>query len=211
MNLNGPLSFWESVKITARKLKQPSSRLSTGRVRVQVPCGPLQWRGFGLPSELRTPRRTSEVCCRVRTEMAGRGFTLLDTPPFFDDDLFLRLKRRRMVLPAGCKRWWKHPQLARYACWLEGLLHDALPEEAVALVALEFRHEPAGSVDEQVDRLHADGSYLRTVCTPYGPNTIYREGDAELPVPGGHTLLMTAFDRARAPGVPCPPAPRPGA
>jgi hypothetical protein len=143
--------------------------------------------------------------------MAGRGFTLLDTPPFFDDDLFLRLKRRRMVLPAGCKRWWKYPPLARYACWLEGLLSDALPEEAVALVALEFRHEPAGSVDEQVDRLHADGSYLRTVYTPYGPATIYREGDAELPVPGGQTLLMTAFDRARALGVPCTLHRRPGA
>ena len=116
-----------------------------------------------------------------------------------------------MVLRADGKRWWKYPPLARYACWLEGLLSDALPEEAVALVALEFRHEPAGSVDEQVDRLHADGSYLRTAYTPYGPATVYREGDAELPVPGGQTLLLTAFDRARALGVPCTLHRRPGA
>jgi hypothetical protein len=143
--------------------------------------------------------------------MAGRGFSLLDTPPFFDDDLFLRLRRRRMALPADCKRWWKYPPLAHYACWLEGLLGEALPEGAVALVALEYRHEPAGSVDEQVDRLHADGSYLRTAYTPYGLATIYRQGDAELPVPCGQTLLMTAFDRARALGVPCTLHRRPGA
>jgi hypothetical protein len=151
------------------------------------------------------------VVCQVRLEMLDRGFSLVNTPAFFHDDLFLRLRRRRMMLPADCNRWWKYPQLARHACWLEGLLRDALPEEAVALVALEFRHEPAGSVDEQVDRLHADGSYLRTVYTPYGPATIYREGDAELQVPSGRTLLMTAHGRARALGVPCTLHRRPGA
>jgi hypothetical protein len=142
--------------------------------------------------------------------MTGRGFALAGTPPFFDDGLFLRLRRRETVLPFHDKRWRKYPQLARYACWLEALLAAALPEEAVRLAALEFRHEPAGSVIPEVDRLHADGSYLRSVYTPYGLPTVYREGDAEVPVPSGRTLLMTAFNRARALRVPCTLHRRPG-
>src|SRR5207249_2632206 len=110
-----------------------------------------------------------------RLEMRERGFTLVDTPSFFDDALLLRLPRSRTVLPFDCKRWWKYPQLARYACWLERLLAKALPEEAVVLAELEFRHEPAGTEDQEVDRLHADGSYIRSVCTLYGPTTLYRE------------------------------------
>jgi hypothetical protein len=142
--------------------------------------------------------------------MSGRGFTLVDTPRFFDDDLFLRLRRRRTVLPFHSPRWRKFPQLARYGCWLESLLDRALPEESLSLTALEFRHEDAGSVDADVDRLHADGSYVRTVCTLYGPATVYRDGNDQRAVPGGQTLVMTAFDRARARGVPCTLHRRPG-
>ena len=95
-------------------------------------------------------------------------------------------------------------------CWLEGLLGAALPEEAVSLASLEFRHEPAGLEDPEVDRLHADGSYIRSVCTLYGPGTVYRDGREERPVPDGQTLLMTAMDRARAVrrAVYAPPASR---
>src|SRR4051812_46635671 len=106
--------------------------------------------------------------------MAGRGFALVDTPPFFGADLLLRLKRTRAVLPAHGNRWVRFPQLARYACWLEDLLAEALPEEAVSLASLEFRHEPAGSEDREVDRLHADGSYVRSVYTLCGPATVFR-------------------------------------
>src|SRR5207244_841760 len=110
---------------------------------------------------------------------------------FFDADLFLRLRRRLTVLSSHCPRWRKLPQLARYACWLEALLTGALPEESVCLAALEFRHEDAGSADAVVDRFHADGSYLRTVCTLYGPATVYRDDDGESrSVPHGQTLLM---------------------
>ena len=143
--------------------------------------------------------------------MVGRGFTLVDTPRFLDDGLFLRLHRSRTVLPFDSKRWCKYPQLARYAGLLGGLLDEALPEESVSLASLEFRHEPAGTEDREVDRLHADGSYIRTVYTPYGPTTIYRDGKAELSVPPGQTLLMTAMDRARAMRVPCTLHRRPGA
>jgi hypothetical protein len=62
-----------------------------------------------------------------------------------------------------------------------------------------------------VDKLHADGSYLRSVFTLYGPATIYRDQGAERPVLCGQTLLMTAMDRARARGVPCTLHRRPGA
>ena len=93
---------------------------------------------------------------------------------------------------------------------MEGLLGAALPEEAVSLASLEFRHEPAGLEDPEVDRLHADGSYIRSVCTLYGPGTVYRDGREERPVPDGQTLLMTAMDRARAVGVPCTLHRRPG-
>jgi hypothetical protein len=143
--------------------------------------------------------------------MAGRGFALVDTPPLFDDRLLTRLRERRTVLPFHDRRWWQLPQLAHYACWLEGLLAEALPEEEVSLASLEFRHEPAGSEDREVDRLHADGSYVRSVCTLYGPATIYRDGGVERPVPGGQTLLMTALDRARPVGMPCTLHRRPGA
>jgi hypothetical protein len=143
--------------------------------------------------------------------MLAPGFALVRTPAFFDADLFLRLKRGRTVLPPDSKRWWKFPQLARYACWLEQLLAEALPEEGVYLVSLEHRHEPAGSEDREVDRLHADGSYIRSVLTLYGPTTVYREEGEEHSVPEGQTLLMTAQERTRARRVSCTLHRRPGA
>ena len=161
--------------------------------------------------ELLTPRLSRNWVSEVWRDMVGRGFTLVNMPPFCDDDLAVRLKRRRTVLAFEGKRWWQFPQLARYGCWLEGLLGRALPEESVSLTELEFRHEPAGSEDKEVDRLHADGSYIRSVGTLYGPSTVYRDGDAELSVPRGQTLLMTAMCRARALGVPCTLHRRPGA
>jgi hypothetical protein len=142
--------------------------------------------------------------------MTGCGFALVDTPPFFGDDLLVRLKRPKTVLSPLDRRWRRFPPLARYACWLEDLLGQALPEEAVSLAALEFRHEPAGLEDPQVDRLHADGSYLRSVYTVYGPATVYRE-EVERTVPERRTLLMTALDRARAIHLPCTLHRRPGA
>src|SRR5262245_66486136 len=143
-------------------------------------------------------RQTSTCVSRVRLEMLDRRFSLVDTPSFFEDGLFRGLKRSKTVLPFHSKRWWKYPQLARSGCWLERLLGEAIPEESVSLAALEFRHEPAGSEDQEVDRLHADGSYIRSVFTPHGPTTVYRDGEAEWSVPHGQTLLMTALDRARA-------------
>jgi hypothetical protein len=157
------------------------------------------------------PRLTGKCVAGVRLDMKERGFAVVATPRFFDDDLFLRLRRSRTVLPTHSKRWWKYPQLARYACWLEDLLGKSLPEEVLSLAKLEFRHEPAGSVDGEADRLHADGSYLRSVCTLFGPTTVYRAGEAERSVPEGQTLLMTAQDRARAVGMPCTLHRRPGA
>jgi hypothetical protein len=142
--------------------------------------------------------------------MTARGFALVDTPPFFDDDLFYRLRRTRTVLSYHSKRWWQFPQLACYACWLEEVLHEALAEEAVSLASLEFRHEQAGSEDREVDRLHADGSYVRSVCTLHGPATVYRVERSELPVPVGHSLLITGMERARSVGVPCTLHRRPG-
>jgi hypothetical protein len=141
--------------------------------------------------------------------MTGWGFALVDTPAF-RDGVLARLRGRSRVLTLQDKRWWKFPQLARYGCWLEGLIGEALPEEAVALVSLEFRHEPAGFGDPEVDRLHADGSYIRSVCTLYGLATVYRSGRVERPVPDRQTLLMTAMNRARAVGVPCTLHRRPG-
>jgi hypothetical protein len=143
--------------------------------------------------------------------MQERGFTLVETPPFLSANLYRGLKRPKMTLAPDCKQWLRFPQLARYGYWLELLLGMALPEEDLALVALEFRREPAGTVDPEVDGLHVDGSYLSSVVTLYGAATVYREGKAELPLPGGQTLLMTAMGRARALGVPCTLHRRPGA
>jgi hypothetical protein len=143
--------------------------------------------------------------------MMGCGFALVDTPPFFRDGRLPHLPGRRTALWWTDERWRRFPQLARYACWLEALLGEALPEEAVSLDSLEFRHEPAGSEDRTVDRLHADGFYLRSVCTLYGPPTIYRDGKVERPVPDGQTLLMTALGRAKAIRRPCTLHRRPGA
>ncbi len=160
---------------------------------------------------LRPPRPADERVAAVRHDMMERGFAVAATPRLFEKRLFPGPRKTRTVLPFHSKRWWRFPQLARYACWLEELLARALAEETVRLASLEFRHELAGSVDAQVDRLHADGSYVRSVCTLYGPATIYRDGKAERPVPRGHTLLMTALQRAKAGGVPCTLHRRPGA
>jgi hypothetical protein len=151
-----------------------------------------------LQTQLRWPRLADSCVAAVRLDMLERGFALVNTPSLCDTDLLRRLKRLRTTLAFHCQRWWKYPLLARYACWLEQVLARALPEEHVALVALEFRHEPVGFEDVEVDHLHADGSYLRTVCTLYGPATIYREGGIERPVPDGQTLMMTAAERTRA-------------
>jgi hypothetical protein len=142
--------------------------------------------------------------------MLGRGFTLVSTPSFFDADLLSRLKRSRTVLTPDCPRWWKFPQFAHYACWLERLLEKALPDEPVGLASLEYRHERAGLVDDEVDGLHADGGYLRSVYTHFGLSTLYRDGGVERPVPDGQTLLMTAQDRTRVRRVRCTLHRRPG-
>jgi hypothetical protein len=126
----------------------------------------------------------------VRLDMLGRGFALVDTPPF-DDRLSDQLRRRRTTLRAGDSRWWKFPQLARYGCWLEALLRRALPEEAISLAALEFRHERAGLVDEEVDGLHADGSYIRSARCRAGA--------------GGDRLLVRAGPGASGAGGRLPP------
>ncbi|HEY7327398.1 MAG TPA: hypothetical protein VH592_07160 [Gemmataceae bacterium] len=160
---------------------------------------------------LSLPRLSGASICTVRQDMDGRGFALVDTPPFFGERLPPRFRRQRMVLPSHDKRWWRLPELAQYACWLETMLDEALPEEAVSLTSLEFRHEPSGCEDREVDRLHADGSYLRSVWTLYGPATIYRDGGIERQIPHGQTLLMTAVGRARAVGVRCTLHRRPGA
>jgi hypothetical protein len=143
--------------------------------------------------------------------MTGCGFALVDTPSFFDDELIHCLSSPRMEFYSDDKRWWRFPDLARYACWLETLLESALLEEAVSVAYLDFRHEPAGFEDQEVDHLHADGSYIRSVYTLFGPTTIYRDQGVERSVPEGQTLLMTARDRTKAIRRPCTLHRRPGA
>jgi hypothetical protein len=143
--------------------------------------------------------------------MLERGFALVDTPRFFENGSCLGLKKSMTLMAVRGSRWWKHPELQRYGRWLESLLDRELPEEFLSLDALEFRHERAGALDNEVDRLHADGSYIRSVCTLYGLGTIYRDRGAEWPVPCGQTLLMTAMLRARELGLPCTLHRRPGA
>jgi hypothetical protein len=162
-------------------------------------------------SELLMPALSGRLVGEVRLKMLERGFALVNTPRCFDSGLCLRLRKERTVLPFLCEKWWRFPELAVYACWLERLLHEALPDESPLLDALEYRHEPAGSEDKGVDRLHADGSYIRSTCTLYGRTTVYRDGKIERSVPSGKTLLMTALARARAVGVPCTLHRRPGA
>jgi hypothetical protein len=135
---------------------------------------------------------------RARREMLGRGFALVDTPLEFESGMARERKSVRIILASNSKHWWKFPQLEVYANRLERLLGAALPDETLALADLELRYEPAGAEDKEVDRLHVDGAYLRSVCTLYGPTTIYFEGKVEHAVPFGQTLLMTALARATA-------------
>jgi hypothetical protein len=145
----------------------------------------------------------AEIVAGVRLEMLGRGFSLVDTPRVMHDALLLAWQSKQVVPTLNLTHWWKYPLLEQYARWLAELLGKVLPSEPVSLAGLDLRHEPAGFVDNEVDRLHADGSYIRSVFTLFGLSTVYRDGKAELPVPHGHTLLMTAQDRARAVRVPC--------
>jgi hypothetical protein len=144
----------------------------------------------------------------TRLEMLERGFTLVETPRFFRGNRLLATKNSMMLKLPDCKR--RFPELARYGGWLQRLLQDALSEERVSLGILEFRYEAIDHADKLVDRLHADGSYIRSVYTLYGPSTIYREGKVERPVPSSQTLLMTATGRARKMRVPCTLHRRPG-
>jgi hypothetical protein len=164
-----------------------------------------------LRAELQMQIRADDSIGRVRLQMQGRGFSLVATPPVFGAGALPKLKNRRMVLRADSKGWWKLPRLATYCRWLERVLSEALPEESLGLAELELRQEPAGAEDKEVDRLHADGSYLRSVYTLYGPTTIYRDGKIEHTVPSGQSLLMTAMARARAMRVHCTLHRRPGA
>ena len=151
---------------------------------------------------------SGKIAGHVRLEMLERGFVLLETPRFVDNTLAARCTG---AMGVHCKQWRTFPQLARYGFWLETLLRRALPEESLSLSSLEFRNEPDGFEDHEVDRLHADGSYIRSVCTLRGLATIYRDQKVEQSAPVGHTLLMTAMDRARAVRVPCTLHRRPGA
>jgi hypothetical protein len=73
-----------------------------------------------------------------------------------------------------------------------------------------LRRESANHTDKEVDRLHADGSYIRSVFTLHGPSTVYRDGRTERSVAPGTTIFMTAIGRARTIGVPCTLHRRPG-
>ena len=152
---------------------------------------------------------TDRVTRAVRLGMLERGLALVDAPQFFGP--YLGWRKSTTLLPVSGKGLWRHQELYRYGRWLESLLKKALPEEFPCLVAVEFRYEQAGDLNHEVDRLHADGSYIRSVCTLYGMGTIYRDRGAEWPVPCGQTLLMTAMLRAKQVGLPCTLHRRPGA
>jgi hypothetical protein len=156
------------------------------------------------------PAQPDALVASVRREMLERGFSLVDMPPLLDGGRFPELKKKKMVMTCDCMRWWQFPQLAVHACWLESLVSEALPEESVSLVALDYRYEQASFEDRTVDRLHADGSYVRSVYTLYGASTLYREEDNEHSVPRGRALLLTAMSRARALGLHCTLHRRPG-
>jgi hypothetical protein len=163
-----------------------------------------------LLTELRMPHATCRTVATMRSEMLDRGFTLVTSPRAPELASLGGCKQHRLLLPFRSKQWWKFPQLAEYARGLERLLDEALPEEALCLATLELRYEPAGAEDKSVDRLHADGSYIRSVVTIVGPTTIYRERKAEFSVPSGQTLMMTAMNRAKARRIPCTLHRRPG-
>lgn len=67
----------------------------------------------------RVPLLTQHCVDRVRLDMTARGFALVDTPPFFDDDLFYRLRRTRTVL--SYHSWWQFPQLAWHGLLMTGM------------------------------------------------------------------------------------------
>jgi hypothetical protein len=156
------------------------------------------------------PHEVGDLADPVRMEMMERGFTLVPTPLSLETRAFLESRTSRFVKPFDGRPWRPLPALSEYARWLEELLRTALPDEPVALAALELRHERAGSSDASADRLHVDGSYIRSVYTHHGPATIYRDGKTEQCVPAGRTLLMTAMNRARSIGQPCTLHRRPG-
>jgi hypothetical protein len=150
-----------------------------------------------------------KLVTQVRSEMMTRGFTLLRVP-MSPDNLHPGRINKSILLSFHTKRWWKFPQWARYACWLERLLLDALPQESARLVSLELRQETAGCVDQEVDGWHADGSYIRSVFSPHGRSTLYLDDGIAHPVPAGMILLMTAAGRTRVRRVHCTLHRRPG-
>jgi len=65
----------------------------------------METRGVSLQSAIHMPRQTGKIVGAVRREMIDRGFTLVDTPRFFEDEVFVELKKIRMVIPFHGNRW----------------------------------------------------------------------------------------------------------
>jgi hypothetical protein len=154
------------------------------------------------------PPLAEYVVRAVRQDMLDRGFALVKTPRCIGG--FGPSRLNRSIALRSLARDDKFPALTRYGLWAESLIRNLLPEEHVCLTALELRHEAANHTDKQVDRLHADGSYIRSLYTLSGPSTVYRDRKTEQSVPAGNTIFMTAIGRARTMGVPCTLHRRPG-
>jgi hypothetical protein len=169
-----------------------------------------RWR-HALRTALKRIRPSQQLVDQTRAAMLRPGFCLVRSPWFFNERLLQRLPRRRLLLRVQDKLRQRYPELAHYGAWLAQLLLLALPEEEARLVTLEYRYEPAGSEDEEVDRLHADGSYIRAVYNLCGSATVYRHEGVETAVPASHTLLMTAQQRTRARRISSTLHRRPGA
>lgn len=149
-------------------------------------------------------------CFALRTELLEKGFALLPTPRLHVDEALPRGKKDRILAPFFSRRSERFPELARYGRWLDSLLRQALPEECLGLDTLEYRFERAKLVIDEVDKLHADGGYIRSLYTLAGPPTVYLHARKEHIVPFGRTLVITAFGRARKVRVPCTLHRRPG-
>jgi hypothetical protein len=151
----------------------------------------------------RNPEVIEEPGCALRARMRREGFALVTTPPIRLSPTLIRGRKNRVLTSLDSRCSWRFPELVNYGEWLQRLIQQTLPEERLQLGTLEFRFERGGLVDKEVDRIHADGGYIRSLHLLWGLSTFYRNGKIEQIVPKGQTLLMTAMDRARKLHVPC--------
>jgi hypothetical protein len=162
------------------------------------------------------PKITKTMIARVRRELKGQGYSLVNTEHFFKPNFCWDTQ-------AGCVPGnytdFKYAWTRTYADWQKDLLNAALPEEKIfsptyplSLRVTENGYFIAGNgcpitcypvpkVDNS-ERPHTDGAWIRAMATVEGAPTILCLNTGPTAIPFRHTLFVTGHDREISLNIP---------